>query len=39
MRYTRQTIDRLKERAKALPAEARDILYQTYAQPVMAVQK
>jgi hypothetical protein len=39
MRYTQQTIDRLKERAKALPAEARDILYQTYAQPVMAVQK
>ena len=39
MRYTQQTIDRLKERAKALPTEARDILYQTYAQPVMAVQK
>ena len=39
MRYTQQTLDRLKERAKALPAEARDILFNTYAQPVMAVQK
>ena len=39
MRYTQQTLDRLKQRAETLPAEARDILYQTYAQPVMAVRK
>ncbi|MCR5588950.1 MAG: 1-acyl-sn-glycerol-3-phosphate acyltransferase [Bacteroidales bacterium] len=37
--YTQRTLDRLKARAEALPAEAQRILFEAYANPVLATKR